>query len=213
MTLKTPDKNCTLCERLCTFRLQNKKAFPTYHNAPVESFGNLDAEILIVGLAPGLHGANQTGRPFTNDYAGDILYPILKENGLAKGNYLKKRDDGYSLINTRITNAVRCVPPANKPTTAEEKNCRQFLTEEIAAMPNLKVILSLGTISHKNVLQALGLKQSFAKFSHGSVHTLYPHNLKLVDSYHTSRYNINTGLLTYAMFDDIIKKLKGILQK
>ena len=127
--LKTPDKNCTLCERLCAFRHKNKELFPNYYNAPVESFGNLNAEILIVGLAPGLHGANQTGRPFTNDYAGDILYPILKENGLAKGSYLKKKDDGYCLINTRITNAVRCVPPENKPTTLEEKTCRQFLTE------------------------------------------------------------------------------------
>jgi len=213
MSLKTPDKNCPLCERLCAFRLQNRLAFPTYYNAPVESFGNLEAEILIVGLAPGLHGANQTGRPFTNDYAGDILYPILKENGLAKGAYLKKKDDGYDLINTRITNAVRCVPPENKPTTAEEKNCRHFLTEEIAAMPNLKVILSLGTISHKNVLQALGLKQSFAKFAHGAIHNLPTHHLKLVDSYHTSRYNINTGVLTYDMFDEIIKKLKGLLLK
>jgi len=213
MSLKTPNKNCALCERLCAFRLQNKQAFPSYYNAPVESFGSLDAEILVVGLAPGLHGANQTGRPFTNDYAGDILYPILKENGLAKGTYLKKREDGYDLINTRITNAVRCVPPENKPTTDEEKNCRYFLKEEIAAMPNLKVILSLGTVSHKNVLQALGLKQSFAKFSHGAIHNLPTRGLKLVDSYHTSRYNINTGVLTYDMFNEIIKKLKGLLSK
>lgn len=208
--LKMPQKNCTLCERLCAFRHKNKELYPNYYNAPVESFGNLNAEILIVGLAPGLHGANQTGRPFTNDYAGDILYPILKENGLAKGSYLKKKDDGYCLINTRITNAVRCVPPENKPTTLEEKTCRQFLTEEIASMPNLKIILSLGTISHKNVLQALGLKQSFAKFAHGAIHTLPYHNIKLIDSYHTSRYNINTGVLTYAMFDEIIKKMKGL---
>lgn len=211
MALTTPDKNCTLCERLCAFRTQNKQIFPNYHNAPVESFGNLDAEILIIGLAPGLHGANQTGRPFTNDYAGDILYPILKENGLAKGSYLKRKDDGFQLINTRITNTVRCVPPENKPTTIEQKNCRQFLANEIAAMPNLKIILSLGTISHKNVLQALNLKQSFAKFTHGAIHTLPIHNIKLIDSYHTSRYNINTGVLTYEMFDEIIKKMKGLL--
>lgn len=213
MAIRIPDKNCALCERLCSFRNKNKQAFPAYHNAPVESFGNLDAEILIVGLAPGLHGANQTGRPFTNDYAGDILYPILKENGLAKGSYLKRKDDGFDLINTRITNAVRCVPPENKPTTAEEKNCRQFLTEELASMPNLKIILSLGTISHKNVLQALNLKQSFAKFTHGAIHNLPTRNLKLIDSYHTSRYNINTGVLTYAMFDEIIKKMKELLIK
>lgn len=209
MTFQNPDKTCALCERLCAFRKDNRIKYPTYHNAPVPAFGDLGAEILVVGLAPGLHGANQTGRPFTNDYAGDVLYPILKENGLAKGNYLKKADDGFELINVRITNAVRCVPPENKPTTAEEKNCRAFLAEEIKAMPNLKIILSLGTISHKNVLQALGVKQSSAKFAHGAVHTL--NNIKLIDSYHTSRYNINTGVLTYQMFDEIIKKIKGML--
>ena len=170
MDFTPPAKDCRLCERLCSFREANRLKFPSYHNAPVEPFGSLDAEILIVGLAPGLNGANRTNRPFTNDYAGDVLYPVLKTYGLARGNYQKRKDDGYELVNVRITNAVRCVPPENKPTTAEEKNCRQFLAAEIAAMPNLKVILCLGTISHKNVLQALGLKQSFAKFSHGAVY-------------------------------------------
>lgn len=210
MKFNIPDTDCNLCERLCAFRIANRHKFPTYYNAPVPPFGNLEAEILVVGLAPGLHGANQTGRPFTNDYAGDILYPALKDNNLASGDYQKKKDDGYQLINVRITNAVRCVPPENKPTTEEEKNCRSFLSKEIAAMPNLKVILSLGTISHKNVLQALGLKQSYAKFTHGAVYDL-PHNLKLIDSYHTSRYNINTGTLTYEMFDKIIKKIKTLI--
>lgn len=211
MIFSNPNKNCALCERLCTFRKDNRDKYPTYFNAPVPAFGDLNAEILIVGLAPGLHGANQTGRPFTNDYAGDVLYPILKENHLAKGNYLKKADDGFELINVRVTNAVRCVPPENKPTTAEEKNCRAYLAEEIKAMPNLKIVLSLGTISHKNVLQALNLKQSLAKFSHGAIHNLPVRHLKLIDSYHTSRYNINTGVLTYQMFDEIIKKIKGII--
>jgi len=211
MSFQNPNKNCTLCERLCSFRKDNIKKYPTYYNGPVPAFGDLDAEILIVGLAPGLHGANQTGRPFTNDYAGDVLYPILKENDLATGNYMKKADDGFRLINVRVTNTVRCVPPENKPTTAEEKNCRIFLAEEIKTMPNLKIILSLGTISHKNVLQALGLKQSFAKFTHGAVHNLPMRNMKLIDSYHTSRYNINTGVLTYPMFDIIIKKIKELL--
>jgi len=210
MNFTIPDHNCNLCERLCAFRKGNHDKFPAYYNAPVPPFGSLDAEILIVGLAPGLHGANQTGRPFTNDYAGDILYPALKENNLAQGNYQKRQDDGFELINVRITNAVRCVPPENKPTTGEEKNCRTFLSREIAAMPNLKVILSLGTISHKNVLQALSLKQSYAKFTHGAIHDL-PHNIKLIDSYHTSRYNINTGILTYEMFDNIIKKIKTLI--
>ncbi|MCM1323740.1 MAG: uracil-DNA glycosylase [Acetobacter sp.] len=211
MTFLLPSNNCDLCERLCTFRKQNQIKFPHYHNAPVAPFGNLNAEILIVGLAPGLNGANQTGRPFTNDYAGDILYPALKEAGLAKGEYQKRKDDGFELLNVRITNAVRCVPPENKPTTTEEKTCRHFLENEIKAMPNLKIILCLGTISHKNVLQALGLKQSFAKFCHGAVYDIPQLNIKLVDSYHTSRYNINTGVLSYEMFTDIIDKIKGLI--
>lgn len=212
MSFTPPDKNCRLCERLCAFREQNKEKFPHYHNAPVEAFGSLDAEILIVGLAPGLNGANQTGRPFTNDYAGDVLYPALKRFGLASGNYLKRKDDGFELLNVRITNAVRCVPPENKPTTSEEKNCRYFLKQEIEAMPNLKVILCLGTISHKNVLQALGLKQSFAKFTHGAIFQLPERKVKLIDSYHTSRYNINTGVLSYEMFENIIKQVKGLIR-
>lgn len=223
MNFLPPDKNCNQCARLCAFREQNRKNFPTYHNSPVESFGNLNAEILIVGLAPGLNGANQTNRPFTNDYAGDVLYPVLKQYGLAHGNYQRRKDDGFELINTRITNAVRCVPPENKPTSEEEKTCRHFLVSEIAAMPNLKVILSLGTISHKNVLLALGLKQSFAKFRHGAIYEIPPvtsslpniarNGIMLTDSYHTSRYNINTGVLTYAMFEEIIKMITGLLNK
>ena len=134
MDFTPPAKDCRLCERLCSFREANRLKFPSYHNAPVEPFGSLDAEILIVGLAPGLNGANRTNRPFTNDYAGDVLYPVLKTYGLARGNYQKRKDDGYELVNVRITNAVRCVPPENKPTTAEEKNCRQFLAAEIALL-------------------------------------------------------------------------------
>ncbi len=212
MTFIPPSKDCLLCERLCAFREQNKIKFPHYYNGPVEPFGDINAEVLIVGLAPGLNGANQTGRPFTNDYAGDILYPALKEAGLAKGDYLKKKDDGFELVNVRVTNAVRCVPPENKPVTAEEKNCRSFLKQEIAAMPNLKVILCLGTISHKNVLQALGLKQSFAKFRHGSVYDTGIRGVKLIDSYHTSRYNINTGVLSYEMFQKIIYMIKDLIK-
>lgn len=211
MTFHSPRNDCSLCERLCSFRNINKQKFPTYHNAPVPSFGNLNAEILIVGLAPGLHGANQTGRPFTNDYAGDILYPILKDNGFAQGTYKKIKNDGFELTNVRITNAVRCVPPENKPTTTEEKACRPFLAQEINAMPNLKIILCLGGISHKNVLQALGLKQSYAKFKHGAIYMLPNKSFKLIDSYHTSRYNINTGVLTKEMFNDIILQIKGLL--
>lgn len=211
MTFTPPAPNCALCSRLCAFRAENQQKFPHYHNGPVEAFGTLDAEILVVGLAPGLNGANQTNRPFTNDYAGDVLYPLLKEHGLAKGHYQKRKDDGFELINVRITNAVRCVPPQNKPTPEEERTCRAFLAEEIKAMKNLKVILSLGTISHKNVLQTFGLKQSAAKFKHGAVYELPNTGIKLLDSYHTSRYNINTGVLTYEMFSDIILTLKGLL--
>ena len=211
MKFMAPDYNCNLCERLCKFRNDNKIKFPTYYNGPVPSFGSIDAEVLVVGLAPGLNGANQTGRPFTNDYAGDVLYPILKDLGFAKGEYKKVKDDGYELINVRITNAVRCVPPQNKPTTDEEKKCREFLRNEINDMKKLKVILSLGVVSHKNVLSALNIKQSTAKFSHGKVYQL-ENGIKLIDSYHTSRYNINTGVLTYQMFEEIIKQIKRLLE-
>ncbi len=151
-----PDKNCNLCPRLVDFRLQNKAKFPHYYNGPVPSFGNENAQILIIGMAPGLNGANQTGRPFTNDYAGDVLYPCLKKFGFAKGEYLKKADDGFELINTRVTNAVRCVPPQNKVVAEETNNCRQFLQDEIKNMPNLKIILVLGTVAHNTLLTTLG---------------------------------------------------------
>ena len=206
-----PSLNCAKCPRLCEFRAQNRQKFPTYHNAPVESFGALNAEILVVGLAPGLNGANQTNRPFTNDYAGDILYPTLKKYGLARGNYGKVKNDGFELINVRISNAVRCVPPQNKVTADEVAACRPFLQAEIAAMPNLRVILSLGSVSHGAVLQALGYKKSAFKFAHGAEHKLDRHDLTLLDSYHTSRYNINTGVLTTAMFDGIIARLKELI--
>lgn len=211
MTFIPPLKTCNLCKRLCEFRKNNQNKFPSYYNGPVEPFGDINAQLLIVGLAPGLHGANQTGRPFTNDYAGDILYPILKEEGFAKGEYKKVRDDGFDLINARVTNSVRCVPPENKPINEEENNCRNFLKKEIEAMPNLKVILCLGTISHKNVLKSLDIKQSSAKFQHGVIHDCAHNNLKIVDSYHTSRYNINTGVLTYDMFKKVINNIKEIL--
>lgn len=211
MTFCPPDGNCALCPRLVQFRLQNKQKFPTYHNGPVEPFGSLDAQILVVGMAPGLNGANQTNRPFTNDYAGDVLYPALKKFGFAKGDYQKKKDDGFELVNVRVTNAVRCVPPQNKVCGDEAKTCGKFLSAEIKAMPKLKIILSLGVVSHNAVLRVLGIKQSKYKFTHGAVHTLN-NGLILVDSYHTSRYNINTGVLTYAMFDEIVLKIKNLAE-
>lgn len=209
--LQCPAVDCVCCPRLAEFRAQNKLKFPHYHNGPVESFGDLNAEILVVGLAPGLNGANQTNRPFTNDYAGDILYPALKKYGLAQGNYGKVKNDGFELKNVRVSNAVRCVPPQNKVTADEIAACRPFLQAEIAAMPNLKVILSLGSVSHGAVLQALGYKKSAFKFAHGAEHQLNRHNLVLLDSYHTSRYNINTNVLTAEMFDKIIARLKELI--
>lgn len=209
--LQCPDINCDKCSRLTAFRTQNKIKFPTYYNGPVESFGSLAAKVLIVGLAPGLNGANQTNRPFTNDYAGDILYPALKAHGLAKGEYKKIKNDGFTLIDVRVSNAVRCVPPQNKVIADEIAACRPFLQSEITAMPNLKVILSLGSVSHGAVLQALGYKKSLFKFKHGAQHFLEKHRLFLLDSYHTSRYNINTGVLTAKMFNDIVIKLKTLM--
>ncbi len=203
-----PEKNCSFCPRLEAFRNQNKIKFPHYFNAPVPSFGNINAPFLIVGMAPGLNGANQTGRPFTNDYAGDILYPSLKKYGFAAGTYLKKADDGFELTFARVTNAVRCVPPQNKVIAEETNNCRQFLQQEIASMKNLKIILTLGTVAHNALLSALGYKKSAFKFAHGAIHHLEKENLLLVNSYHTSRYNINTGVLTADMFDNIIHTIR-----
>jgi len=210
MSCLQPDGNCANCPRLVSFRTQNQKKFPTYHNGPVASFGALDAKVLIVGLAPGLNGANQTGRPFTNDYAGDVLYPTLKKFAFAKGNYQKKADDGFELVDVRITNAVRCVPPQNKVTTTEIKNCRPFLVSEIKAMTNLKIILALGQVAHNAVLATLGQKLSSVRFGHGNTYQL-DNGLILIDSYHTSRYNINTGRLTAKMFENIIQHLRDKL--
>ena len=206
-----PSIKCDKCPRLMEFRTQNMQKFPLYHNAPVEAFGDLGARILIVGLAPGLNGANQTNRPFTNDYAGDILYPALKKFGFATGEYKRVKNDGFELTDVRVTNSVRCVPPQNKVTADEIAACRGYLQAEIAAMPNLKVILCLGAVSHGAVLQALGYKKSAFKFAHGAEHKLFKHGIILKDSYHTSRYNINTGVLTAEMFDQIITDLKKLI--
>ncbi len=205
-----PDKNCDLCPRLKSFIDDNRKKFPDKYNAPVPSFGARDAELLIVGLAPGLKGANFTGRPFTGDYAGDLLYATLLKSDFALGEYKSHKNDGLELINTRITNAVRCVPPENKPTGAEINTCLQFLKTEIADMPNLKIILSLGLVSHNAVLKTLGHKQSAFKFAHGAMHNLKD-DLKLIDSYHCSRYNTNTGRLTTKMFEDVFKAISHYL--
>lgn len=206
MSFHPPAPNCSLCPRLVAFREGNQAKFPDKHNAPVEPFGPLDAELLIVGLAPGLKGANFSGRPFTGDYAGDLLYATLVKFGYARGTYAKHKNDGLELVNCRVTNAVRCVPPENKPTTEEEKTCRPFLVDEIKAMSNLKTIISLGLISHKAVLKTFELKQSAYKFAHGATHQITD-TIRLVDSYHCSRYNTQTGRLTTEMFEDIFKSI------
>jgi len=201
-----PDADCALCPRLADFRAANRLAYPGWHHAPVPSFGGLDARVLVVGLAPGLKGANRTGRPFTGDYAGDLLYATLLEMGLAQGEYRAEADDGLRLVGCRITNAARCVPPANKPIPVEFATCRPFLASEIAAMPALKGILCLGRESHDQTLATLGLRKAATPFSHGRLHLL-PSGLVLVDSYHCSRYNTNTRRLTTEMFRAAVSTL------
>jgi uracil-DNA glycosylase len=194
-----PPTDCPLCPRLAAFRAANREAYPGFHNNPVPSFGPIDAELLIVGLAPGLKGANRTGRPFTGDYAGDLLYRTLKEFGLATGTYDRRHDDGFQLVNCRVTNAVRCVPPENKPTPAEARTCRQFLEREMRSLPRLKAILALGRVAHDAVAAAVGARASTFRFAHCGIHAL-PNGLRLIDSYHCSRYNTQTGVLTEEMF-------------
>lgn len=207
--LTLPPKDCPLCPRLVAFREANKIKFPHFYNGAVPPFGPLDAQLLVVGLAPGLKGANATGRPFTGDFAGIILYGALVKHGFGRGTYQARPDDGFELVNARITNAVRCVPPENKPIPAEAKTCNPFLVSEIAAMKNLKVILSLGLTSHQAVLKTLKQKQSAFKFGHGAQHRI--NGITLLDSYHTSRYNVQTGRLTEAMFDAIMAQIRGLI--
>ena len=210
MSLELPGRDCALCTRLVEFRIQNRDTYPDFHNAPVESFGPLDARMLIVGLAPGLKGANRTARPFTGDYAGDLLYPTLSTFEFATGTYAARPDDGLELHDCRITNAVRCVPPQNKPVGTEINTCRPFLIDEIAAMAQLRIILALGYIAHNSVIRTLGHKQSAYKFSHAAAHDI-PDGPLLIDSYHCSRYNTNTGRLTTEMFHDVFLLIRDRL--
>ena len=205
-----PGNDCPLCPRLVDFRQGNRKTFPSFHNGPVPSFGPAAARLLIVGLAPGLKGANQTGRPFTGDYAGALLYPTLLRYGFAHGPYGARADDGLALADCRITNAVRCVPPANKPVGKEIASCRKVLAAEIASMPRLEIVVALGVVAHGAVLAALGLRQSHVKFGHGAQHVL-PGGVMLADSYHCSRYNTNTGRLTEAMFHAVFEGVRSRL--
>lgn len=208
---QSPPPDCAACPRLADFRAENAAKWPDWHNAPVPSFGALDARLLIVGLAPGLKGANRTGRPFTGDYAGDLLYPTLSTFGFATGTYGSEADDGLTLVDCRITNAVRCVPPQNKPVGAEVSACRPFLETEFDAMPRLQLILALGTLAHGSILGTLKLRKSDWKFGHGTRHQL-PGGPILMNSYHCSRYNTNTGRLTEAMFHEVFQNIRAHLE-
>lgn len=202
-------KDCPLCPRLVGYREQNKRAEPTWFNGAAPSFGDANARLLIVGLAPGRTGANRTGRPFTGDYAGDLLYGTLKKLGLAEGEYRADPNDGFTLKGAMITNAVRCAPPENKPTPAEITTCRPFLTARLAALPKLRAIMALGSIAHESVLRAHGLKPSAAKFGHG-VEADLPNGQTLISSYHCSRYNTQTRRLTTEMFEAVITRAKAL---
>lgn len=207
-----PSSDCPLCPRLAGFRAIQREAHPDWFNAPVPPFGDHTAELLIVGLAPGLRGANRTGRPFTGDYAGDLLYATLRKFGLAHGDYSGHRGDGLTLDRVRITNAVRCVPPLNKPETAEITACRPFLAAELATLARLRAILALGAIAHHAVLATKGLRRGTYPFAHGALHEL-PDGILLADSYHCSRLNTNTGTLTPEMFEAVFTAILEQLAK
>ena len=203
-----PDRDCQTCTRLREFILHHRQENPEWHNAPVDTWvtnqGDDQVRLLITGLAPGLQGANRTGRPFTGDYAGDLLYATLLKFGLASGRYDAVPDDTLALKSCAITNAVRCVPPGNKPVGSEINNCRPFLVKTIERFPNLRGILTLGKISHDSVVRALGGKLSGNPFGHAKIHDLAGY--RIFSSYHCSRYNTNTGRLTHSMFEDVVRE-------
>ena len=202
-------RDCPLCPRLVQYRAENRAAHPDWFNGPAPSFGDPRARLLVVGLAPGRQGANRTGRPFTGDYAGVLLYETLARFGFARGHYGASPDDGFELVDAMVTNAVRCAPPQNKPTPMEEATCRPFLAARIAALPALRVIIALGDVSRRNVFRALGLKPPAGAAGHGARFDLGPY--MLFSSYHCSRLNTNTGRLTPAMFHDVFAAAKGVL--
>ena len=205
-----PPHNCALCPRLAAYRAENAAENPGWFNAPVPSFGPLDARLLVVGMAPGVRGANRTGRPFTGDFAGILLYETLLKFGFAAGTYGADPSDGLVLQDCRIANAVRCVPPANLPLPAEVATCNRFLSAELGAMPSLRIVLSLGVLAHAAMLRANGLPASRLRFRHGEIHTL-PDGLKLTNSYHVSRYNTSTRRLTPLMFEEVVQAIRSDL--
>ncbi len=210
MMIETPAKDCALCPRLVAYRIANQAQYPTFFNGPVPSFGPISARFLVVGMAPGVKGANRTGRPFTGDHAGILLFETLIKYGFATGTYRAEPDDGVELLDTRIINAARCVPPQNKLETAEINACNRFLAAELAGLQRVRVILSLGVDSHKGVLKALDLRASRFPFGHGRFHQLSDGRV-LANSYHVSRYNTNTRRFTTEMFEDVIGKIKAAL--
>ena len=208
-TAPEPPRNCPLCPRLVAYRAANAQAHPDWFNGPAPSWGDPQARLLVAGLAPGRQGANRTGRPFTGDHAGWLLYATLQKLGFARGTYDPDGDDDLTLVDCLITNAVRCAPPGNKPETVEEANCRPFLTSRIAALPRLKVIVTLGDVSRRNVLKALGLKASAGLPGHGS--EFRAGGYTVLNSYHCSRLNTNTGRLTPAMFEAVFARARALL--
>ena len=204
-----PGPDCPRCPRLVSFRAAARAREPAWFNAPVPSFGDPDGRLLIVGLAPGLQGANRTGRPFTGDFAGDLLYATLLEYGFARGVYQASPDDGLKLVDCRISNAVRCVPPQNKPLPVEINSCRTFLSATIETMPRLRAIVALGRVAHDSVLKVLALRAAAAPFAHGAVHQAAA--IRLYDSYHCSRYNTNTRVLTPDMFRRVFATVRADL--
>lgn len=204
-----PPYFCQRCPRLFDFLEDCRERLPGHFNGPVPSFGDADPELLVVGLAPGLNGANKTGRPFTGDAAGDLLYPALAKYGFSNDRFAARIDDGLALRRAMITNAVRCVPPQNKPIGAEVNNCRDYLIAQIKSLPRLKVLLCLGKVSHDSTVRALGGKVAREKFGHGTEYQLGGYTV--LSSYHCSRYNVNTGRLTEAMFFEIFARAKALL--
>ncbi|KKI18068.1 uracil-DNA glycosylase [Sphingomonas sp. ABOLG] len=200
-----PPHDCPLCPRLAAFRDALRSEYPGWWNAPVPAFGDPDAWLVIVGLAPGKHGANRTGRPFTGDYAGELLYATLAKYGLSEGTFEARPDDGLQLRGAMLVNAVRCLPPENKPTPEEIRTCRPFLEAPIAALPKAKVFVALGQIAHQSTVKALGGRLPKAKFGHLAEHRM-PDGRLLIDSYHCSRYNQNTGRLTAPMFEAVFER-------
>ncbi len=210
-TYLSPDHDCPLCPRLVDFRASLREKYPEWHNGPVQAFIGAPVKLLIVGLAPGLHGANRTGRPFTGDWAGDLLYETMLDFGFATGRYLEDPNDGLKLVGCAISNAVHCVPPQNKPTPTEITTCRRFLDNRLAFFKDIKIILALGRIAHESTARSLGCKLSDVPFSHGAIHEIG--QFKLIDSYHCSRYNTNTGRLTREMFRNIFLRAREIISE